>query len=248
MQLHSDIISISITPKKIAYFLGGIALFLAITGLVGQIILYGYEIPQYSPAGRFIHLFELGAEETIPTDFSALLLLSSALLLFLIFLVEKSKENPSKLYWLLLSVVFLFLTADEVYSAHEQLVEPIQRLLGRDTFGIFYFAWVIPYLGGVAILAVILFKFLFELPAQLRNVFLLSATIYIGGAVGLELAGGYYAELYGSDNLIYSIIQTVEESMEMAGVILFIWGLLIKIYDDFQIVQFISADARLGNE
>ena len=48
-----------------------------------------------------------------------------------------------------------------------------------------------------------------------------------GGAIGVELIGGRYLELHGVENLTYAMITTVEESLEMAGVIIFIWALLV---------------------
>lgn len=49
----------------------------------------------------------------------------------------------------------------------------------------------------------------------------------------MELVGGHYAELHGSDNLTYHLIATLEESLEMAGVITFIWALLVYIADHY---------------
>ena len=42
----------------------------------------------------------------------------------------------------------------------------------------------------------------------------------------MELPGAYYSELYGRENLTYSLITTLEESLEMLGLILFIRALL----------------------
>jgi hypothetical protein len=42
----------------------------------------------------------------------------------------------------------------------------------------------------------------------------------------VEAVGGRYIDFYGHQNLISSMITTVEESLEMAGLIIFIWALL----------------------
>ena len=65
-------------------------------------------------------------------------------------------------------------------------------------------------------------KFFFRIPIKMRLNFFLAATIYIGGSIGVENIGGYYTELHGENTQGYSIIATLEESREMAGVILFI--------------------------
>jgi hypothetical protein len=56
--------------------------------------------------------------------------------------------------------------------------------------------------------------------------FIISAVLYIGGSIGIELIGGKYAEIYGFEDFSYTMIATLEESLEMAGLIVFIWGLL----------------------
>ena len=40
------------------------------------------------------------------------------------------------------------------------------------------------------------------------------------------MLGGYYYELHAGENLTYSLITTLEESLEMLGLILFIRALL----------------------
>ena len=66
----------------------------------------------------------------------------------------------------------------------------------------------------------------------------MAATLYIGGAIGVELIGGRFAELHGKRNLTYHLLTTVEESLEMGGVILFIWALLVFIADKYKEVAF----------
>ena len=66
----------------------------------------------------------------------------------------------------------------------------------------------------------------------------MASSIYIGGSIGFELIGGYYAELHGLKNLAYNMLTSTEESLEMAGIILFIWGLLTYIADSYKDVQF----------
>ena len=68
--------------------------------------------------------------------------------------------------------------------------------------------------------------FLWALPARTRWLFILSGAIYIGGAVGVEWATIWYEENDQLNTLAYNLWNAVEESMEMTGVILFIYALL----------------------
>jgi hypothetical protein len=53
--------------------------------------------------------------------------------------------------------------------------------------------------------------------------------LYIGGALGLEMLGSYYAELEGQQHLTYALLTILEEAMEMMGTVVFIYGLLFYI-------------------
>ena len=73
------------------------------------------------------------------------------------------------------------------------------------------------------------------LPKPVRHSFIVAAILYLGGAIGFELISGKYAELYGMDNWIYSMILiTIEESLEIAGIIFFIRALLKYCEDNFK--------------
>lgn len=66
---------------------------------------------------------------------------------------------------------------------------------------------------------------------------MLAAAIYLGGAIGFELVGGQHVELHGEENLTYSVITTIEESLEISGLIFFIWALLKYCEEHYQEVQ-----------
>ena len=51
------------------------------------------------------------------------------------------------------------------------------------------------------------------------------------------MIGGRFAELHGGDNPTYVVIVTIEESLEMAGVIVFIWALLCYLADAHEEVR-----------
>ncbi len=135
-----------------------------------------------------------------------------------------------KHHWKILSFIFLYLSLDEAGELHEKLINPLRSLLNAT--GFLYFTWVVP----VGILVVIFLfsytKFLFHLPVSTRKLFVAASALYIGGALGMELVGAYQASTAGEDNILYQIIVTVEESLEMLGIVVFIHGLIsyIKTY------------------
>ena len=52
--------------------------------------------------------------------------------------------------------------------------------------------------------------------------FVVAAIVYIAGVMGTELIAGWYVEIYGDNNLTYSFLVALEESLEMTGVIVFV--------------------------
>jgi hypothetical protein len=68
-----------------------------------------------------------------------------------------------------------------------------------------------------------------RLAPPVRRLFLLAAAVYLGGALGVEMAGAAHAFRHGTENLGYSLWTTLEEALEMAGVAVFIYALLRQV-------------------
>ena len=69
-------------------------------------------------------------------------------------------------------------------------------------------------------------SFLINLPAAFRYWFMAAGLVFIGGAIGVEGISGMIADIHGERNLGYALTVTVEELMEMIGIIIFINALL----------------------
>src|SRR5262249_19745298 len=68
------------------------------------------------------------------------------------------------------------------------------------------------------------------IPARPRRLMLMSAFVYLTGALGFEMAGGWYGSLHNDQiDLVYEILSTFEESLEMIGLVTFIHALMIYI-------------------
>lgn len=227
------------------------ALFFIAASLVGlsilsniTVVFWGEDSVTYK---ILIRLFNLDAERSVPAGFSAFLLFFSSVLLFFITTMER-KSGSFVIYWSVLSFGFLVMAVDEAFSYHEYLTFLVLRskyltiiahdLFGAGELGLFYYAWVFPALVGVAFIALFFVRFLFSLPLKTRIYFLVSALIYLGGAIGMELAVGKVRELNDDvTGLMYILMATVEESLEMIGVILFIWSLMVYISENYKAVS-----------
>lgn len=60
----------------------------------------------------------------------------------------------------------------------------------------------------------------------MRALFVLAGGMCVGGALGMELIGGKVWGDYGRDSGVYALVNTVEEVLEMAGAIIFLYALL----------------------
>jgi len=227
--------NISISPKGISQFLLAIVSFLLIAHLTVIFIkvFTGHEILL-----GLIPLFDIGAEKNIPTFYSAIAIIISSALLWVIALKHKKSGLPY-FYWVGLACIFLFLSFDEIASIHERLMEPLRVSL--NTSGLLYFAWVIPY--GLALIVFVLgyIPFLLRLPRKTMKLFVMSGAIYVAGAVGFELLGGKEAELHGFHSNWFYLFVIFEETLEMLGIVLFIYSLLDYICEEF---EFISVTIR----
>jgi hypothetical protein len=173
-------------------------------------------------------LFDLNEEVTIPSLFSGLLLLTAAALLLVIAMAERGRQSLLWPYWAILSAGFVYLTFDEVVSIHEKLNRPLQDLLGLSAD---VTTWVI--MGGLAALAAGAFflPFLRLLPLRHAATFVAAGILFVGSAVGMEilsttLVGGMTYADNGAYDWVGLLKITLEESGEMAGVVLFIHALL----------------------
>ena len=226
---------ISLNPSAIARILGTVAFLLVLASIGGQFAKF---VLGHDYLKGLVPLFYVDTEGNIPTYFSMLLILSAALLLAVITFLNGKQRTPYVSKWAILSFGFLFMAYDEAFQVHERLVSPVRTLLGDGNLGIFYFAWVIPGIALVLVLALFFLRFLLHLPATTRLRFMMAATLYIGGAIGVELIGGRYAELHGFQKFTYSMIATFEEGLEMAGLIVFIWALLKYYTENHKEVRF----------
>lgn len=235
-----DINKFGLSPSATARALSKAAVLLVLASIGGQIAKY---FLGHGQIFGLVNLFYVDEEKNIPSLFSTLLLLCSASLLAIIAILKNREDNPDTSKWAILAGGFLFMSVDEAWSIHEQLVEPFRGILGTNYLGVFHYAWVIPGIAVVLLLAPFFVRFLLRLPATPRFRFILAGALYIGGAIGLELIGGYYDRLHGHENFTYSMIATIEESLEMAGLIVFIRALLEYIADSYREVHFLLHDS-----
>jgi hypothetical protein len=164
----------------------------------------------------FVPALSLSYERNLPTYFSSALLLACAIAAGAI----AWTRPPGRWHWWAMAIVAGYMSVDESVEIHEHLGE------GIDTSGVLYFGWVIPAAAIVVALALAYIPFLRRLAPATRRRLVIAATIYVGGALFMELPLGLWTERHGMDTLGYALIDWVEETMEMIGATLALVALL----------------------
>lgn len=220
------------------------------------------------PVSRHGWLFDLGAEMNVPSWYSSSQLLVAAGLLAVIALgAHRSalgsssprhplsgspasrgrgpggKPDGGSLPWAALSLIFVYLSLDEISDLHglwRQLALPDSyRLPGTPDPN---YAWVVPGIVLVLALAVTFRRFVLDLPARIRTLVVLAGGVYVGSAVGAELVGGLIVNATWN-NPAFLILSALEEVGEMFAIALFIYALLIHLGGDRIRIQFGPAEA-----
>jgi membrane-associated phospholipid phosphatase len=220
-------VTIAGRPARLATGLAAIAVLFFVTDVVLEVAndLFSLDALLWAQAVR---LFDLGSEASLPTWFTILALSACSLLLGAIGYGKRRAGDRFALHWLGLALLVLGLSADEQAMFHDAPSSvPLREVLG--TGGLLYFAWIIPALLTVLVVGAIYLRFVRALPAQARNLMLLAVALYITGAVGLEMAAGWYTQGHGKDNLTYHALSSVEETLEMLGIITLLYALLTYV-------------------
>jgi hypothetical protein len=155
------------------------------------------------------------------------------------------------LHWGVLSIIFLYLSLDEVATIHEALGAALERLLrhttGFEADGAISYFWVVPGIAFVLVVALAYVRFLLHLPRTTRRLFLFAGAVFVLGALGVEMltaevmsASGPIADWIvstsggmvdrGTANAVPTILKGLqtsgEEMFEMLGLAAFIYALL----------------------
>lgn len=215
-------VAFTVPARTVVLLLGSIAVVLLLLslGLQGVANATGSE-------GWIFGAVDVNQERSLPTFYSAGILFLASLILFVIASAAHQSRDPFRTKWFVLSIGFFMMMLDEVLSFHERLGAPTARLLGGDLPSVLYFTWVVPAILLVIVVGAYMLKFVRGLPSRIRMIFLIAGAVYVGGSVGLEIVGGWWLAQGQADSFGSVLLAHLEEAGEMAGVIVFIWGLFL---------------------
>jgi spermidine synthase len=241
-------LNLSIKPRTVGLSLAIISIILVILSLITEYLVEVVYLGSEAYWLKILDLFSVNLEESIPTWFATILLFMASGLLLLITLSKWRGKDKLRWQWLGLSLVFLYLSIDEGAVIHEILSEPLNAAFA--TTGYLYFGWQIVALPLVLIFALLYLSFLFQLPPRTRYGIIFAGLLYVAGAIFVE--GLSADELYRSTSehygYLYLSIATLEEAMEMLGIVGFITVLLDYIVQQDGLFIFASSPIEEASE
>ena len=222
-------LKIAVEPKRCLQYL--LAIILTLHALSAIAIWADFaDIPYLEEIGEF---FDVGLEKNIPTLYSVLAWSLAAFATGLVAHSEAIRGGAFVGRWRALALIFLFLAFDEGTTIHEHIASYVKDWELYPATGLLYFFWVVPYSFLVILLASLYAPFLDALPTRTKLGFILSGTVFIGGAMGVEMFSASVYETKGEGHsALYHVLYSIEEFMEMLGVALLIFFVLdyLKIH------------------
>lgn len=218
----SDLAGLTIRRRPVIAGLYGLTVFFIVADLA---VIYAREATGHLNIYGLLPMFDMNDEANLPTAFSAALLAFATWILFTISSIEAAAGRPRLIrYWRILALLFGYMAIDEMAGIHELPERPLREFF--DFSGALYYAWVVPAIPAVAVFAVAYSRFLLVLPRRTAIRFVTAGAFFVGGAIGVEMIGAPWAEVYGDLHTIPALIAVCEEAMEMVGVVLFIDAML----------------------
>ena len=209
---------LSISLRRVATVLVSVLIVLMAAGFAAEFS--RYIVGSKSP---LVNYFSLTEEKNFPTWWSSFVLAACSIVLGTIAATKSRAAGEFKRHWIALAAIFGYMSIDEFVEIHEWLTA-IPGL--GQLHGFLYYGWVVPVAFIVAAFAVSYLRFLFHLPLSTRVKVALAGMLYVGGALGVELILGVWAETHDEGNFVWAMIGLVEESMEIMGSSLFLYALL----------------------
>ena len=221
---HEQDITVRVSAKRVLKILLCIVATLIITGTTASFITHKVAPTPEHKLAKLMNRFDINHEPSIPAWYSSCALLTSSALLVLTGLAKMHGRDRFFKHWLMMGVLFLGLSVDEAARFHEMI--HIVIISQIEVHGIFYFPWVVPALVFVGIVGVCYIPFLTKIDRRTAKLFLAAGAVYVMGAVGMEIIAGPLAEKYGLFSTPHMICEAIEETLEMLGIVIFIYALL----------------------
>lgn len=218
-------IRFTIVPSRVLRLLiFVIAVLVVLSTATRMTVLY---LPDFPLRDSTANLLNVDMEQSLPTLYSTVMILVGALLCAGIAHGRRRQGTSDVRHWAALSLIFGLLAIDEFASLHEQFGPPFRRWLDIEG-GPLRWAWVVPAIVAVTVFVVVFGRFLGRLPRSTRRGLWTAGVLFVSGAIGMEMLAAA-SSLLDKTDILYVLSTTVEETLEMLGIAVFLYTLLAYI-------------------
>lgn len=190
---------------------------IVLVGASGGIITASVIATMFDASSTTGRLFDLDGEGNIASWFSSMLLAGAAATSAL--MTPFDRRRAVRRLWLVLAGLFTFVSFDEYAALHEL---PMLELIERQDLGwTLILPWATLLAAAAGIVALLCVSGLMRLRPATAARLVACGGVYLAGAIGLELLGGWWLERHGADAWHTALVNG-EEALELLGVAAFI--------------------------
>jgi hypothetical protein len=215
-------IELDLTPRRVRRFLHACIGMLVLAHAALAVLKFGFGHDYLYGAAR---LFDLDAEQSVPTLYSAAQLFACAGALA--FLAAAAGGGRDRRCWAGLAAAFAFLGLDEAASIHELFSAPTFAAAGGGLPGGYaYCAWVAPYAAFALGVGAAYLRFLARLPRATAVRFVAGGAAFVGAAVGIEVVEAAVRLATDADPVSMAVATSAQEIGEMLSIAYFLTALV----------------------
>jgi hypothetical protein len=224
-RLGEESLSLSVPVRRLATVLAVVIVVLSLVSFVAEVV-SDFVIVDNKYVDRIAEWVDVNREGSIPTWYATITLASCAVMLGLIAVDAARRKRPYPLHWAALAVIFALLSLEEILGVHSEATGRLREIVSITDGPGYAIALALIVLVGLAIVAVLFGRFYLQLPSKWRTWFTIAAVIYAVGVFASDAVGDYLITAAGEPTLAYDIVLTIEEALEMTGVLIVIVMLL----------------------
>lgn len=185
-------------------------------------------------------LFDVNDETNIPTFFSAMAIFATAFGAFWAGAAAAEGDPAQARKWKILGALLVFLAFDEGSQIHETIGDAAANYFGW----VGGYGWVFMYGAITLVAAAFLFSFWLSLERAVQLLFAAGGVIYVGSAIGLEVAEAFFVRRYGEGVLDgwVGMLSAFEECGEMLGIAILLQGVLLFIERTAPVLNLLVGD------
>lgn len=226
---------LSICPRQVAVFMAAVLLFLL---LMHGLVMYAKVVLGHGRLLGLVRMFDVLTEANAPSWYGSMTLLMCALLLGVVARVKQQQGDRFRRHWLGLALLFVLLSLDEGAMVHETVQWALTTNV-RQTDPAYNIINILYTSVLALVVLVVMLRFLAALPVRTRRLFVLAGAVFVGGGIAVDYVGEVIRNEHGGGaTLVYAVVNGIEEGMEMAGVVLFVYALLDYLKDESGRVTF----------